>query len=330
MIERDTKFDNLKGLIMLLIVFGHCIERTNDFATDKTASDYLYVLMYTLNIPTIAFLSGYFSKGKEFKLDSILNLFVTFLLFHVTGWLLFTRIPDRILTPWWTSWYLFSLICWKLMIPLISKFRFALLFSIVIALIAGFTEANRFMAISRTLCFFPYFIAGYKMNPETIHSLRKKRKWLFLLIILSVFLIFSTLYFSHAPIKEQLLMTTPYEEQKLNTAICVLIRFLIILSGFAMSVSLTAVITEKKTYFASLGKNSLTVYVFHSFALATIYKLFAKMVPSTFLTSNSLTIAASIVLTILICLISRTEKTAKAISFIVNSAKNIIIQTDKQ
>jgi len=58
--ERDYLFDNIKGLLILLVVFGHMIE---SFAFKKSTSiNVMYYAIYTFHMPIFIFISGYFSK----------------------------------------------------------------------------------------------------------------------------------------------------------------------------------------------------------------------------------------------------------------------------
>lgn len=92
--ERDLSFDYIKGILIFLVVFGHCIQLCN------TYSDHVFFFIYTFHMPLFALVSGYFSKAftkqnlweygvKQFKhLISphlVWSTFALFLIFPLTN-----------------------------------------------------------------------------------------------------------------------------------------------------------------------------------------------------------------------------------------------------
>ena len=313
--EREVRFDNLKGLLILLVVFGHCIEYTNNLSTDKTIADYIYVLMYTFNMSTFSMISGYFSKKS--RTESIISLLVLFTLFHFIGWLLFVRIGSKILTPWWTSWYLLSLIFWKALIPIVGRFRFALPVSIIIAILTGFTVADRFLAISRTICFFPYFIAGYKLKASTIELLRNKPKITFIMPFIFVFVVFTFLYFHPVRLIEPIYMTSPYSSHGLSSLYSVILRTIILCSGLILAYSLLVLITDKNTWLTSFGRNSLAIYILHSYSLPIVFTSIMKFSNAT--CQPFILLSISIAFAILFCMAFGRDIISRFITNIVSS-----------
>ena len=53
---RDAKIDNLKGILIFLVVFGHLLE----LVITKGHAKYIYELIYSFHMPFFIFLSGYF------------------------------------------------------------------------------------------------------------------------------------------------------------------------------------------------------------------------------------------------------------------------------
>lgn len=58
--ERDYLFDNIKGLLIFLVVFGHLISYSSFKKIHSI--DFIYLSIYIFHMPIFVFISGYFSK----------------------------------------------------------------------------------------------------------------------------------------------------------------------------------------------------------------------------------------------------------------------------
>ena len=61
---RNERVDNLKGILTVLVVFGHFLELIMDQGWTK----YVYELIYSFHMPFFIFTSGYFYKYKIEKI----------------------------------------------------------------------------------------------------------------------------------------------------------------------------------------------------------------------------------------------------------------------
>jgi fucose 4-O-acetylase-like acetyltransferase len=69
--------------------------------------------------------------------------------------------------PYWILWFLLSLACWRLMLPLVRRVPVPLGVSVAIALGAGLLPwVGYLFGLSRTLVFLPCFVAGYLARRE--------------------------------------------------------------------------------------------------------------------------------------------------------------------
>ncbi|MNW30622.1 Acyltransferase family protein [compost metagenome] len=78
---RDAYFDNLKWLLVLLVVVGHLIEPL----PNNTALQPLYLTIYTFHIPLFVMVSGYFSKqldNSKYTTRVISQLVVPYFIFE--------------------------------------------------------------------------------------------------------------------------------------------------------------------------------------------------------------------------------------------------------
>lgn len=166
---RNTRLDTLKGILILLVVFGHFIETLIDSSQIfKT----LYLFIYSFHIPLFVGISGYVTSTVSPK-KSIPIIAATLLLFTVLYELFelgttgnFSKYPF-IVVPNWIMWYLYSLVCWRFTIPLIRSKSVSLIISITISLIMGYTPLVGYaLGLSRTLFFSPFFLLGYILKEK--------------------------------------------------------------------------------------------------------------------------------------------------------------------
>lgn len=166
--DRDLVLDTLKFLLMFFVVLGHVLEEFG-------VSGYLGTvrsMIYCFHMPTFVFLSGYFSKNiLKVSNNSLRTCLIPFMIYNTLFCLLAGKFD--FLTPLYLYWYLLSLFFWRISAAIFQKVRFAIVISVILALYVGtIREVDRFLAISRTVCFFPFFLAGMAMKPESLKRLR--------------------------------------------------------------------------------------------------------------------------------------------------------------
>lgn len=104
--------DNLKGILILLVVFGHCIQN----ALPDFDNNLLFRFIYSFHMPLFMFVSGFVSYKNEYKRGSItkrfMQLVIPFLAWGIFGDLLTgqTLTTDWLIQPdkgLWFLWVLF-------------------------------------------------------------------------------------------------------------------------------------------------------------------------------------------------------------------------------
>lgn len=119
---RITYFDNIKGILIILVVFGH-------FLFNLQSSDSIYTIVtviYYFHMPTFLFISGYFSKNDNCRgSEQILRLLSAYLLLHAffIFFYLSTANSTKLLSAYHSEWYLLFLIICRILIPYISKYN---------------------------------------------------------------------------------------------------------------------------------------------------------------------------------------------------------------
>nr|WP_317357757.1 acyltransferase family protein [uncultured Tyzzerella sp.] len=272
--ERNLLFDNIKGLLIFLVVFGHSLELLKN---EYIIANIIYTFIYFFHMPAFIFISGYFSKDLKKSQDSAFEKFLLPFLIITLPWNIVSfilGITDNysFFTPAWAMWYLFSMFIWKLLLPYLLKIKRIFKISIFLGITAGlFMEFNSFMSISRTITFLPYFLAGYFFDDTLIEKLRKKPKLPFIFVIISVALV--AIYFSTSDLipVEILWLDRPFINLNYSMKLGLIIRILLYGIGFLMTFTLLNLITEKKCFLSKLGKNTLSVYLLHIFLIGAFF-----------------------------------------------------------
>ena len=104
--ERSAYWDNIKGILILLVVFAHILY----YLRDMSAGIAMTVdLIYLFHMPAFVFVSGYFGKSERSRsFESIIKL--AFLFFIFNSITMFIDGRTTYLEPVYSYWYLLALI----------------------------------------------------------------------------------------------------------------------------------------------------------------------------------------------------------------------------
>ena len=164
--ERIHKFDNLRFLLMFLVVLGHLLE-----IQPSSMGLQLYRIIYSFHMPLFVFLSGYFAKYDRNKI--LINLIYPYVIFQIL-YLVLTQLvlkrPDVVIqftTPCWILWYLVAIAFSYLLLPMfnvasISKRILIIGGLFVLGLLVGYEKTiGVYLSLGRFFSFLPFFAMGY-------------------------------------------------------------------------------------------------------------------------------------------------------------------------
>ncbi|MCQ2976512.1 MAG: acyltransferase family protein [archaeon] len=265
---RVNKYDNLKGLGILLIVFGHCLYGLPGIAATIRQGIYIF------HLPLFFFVAGYFSRirpdiieksTKRLLIPYIVLSIISFLFCipaYTTGTLFFN--------PYGGLWFLLSLYSMKLLLPILNKLKHPVIITFIIALLVGFIKINgEILFTTRTFSFLPIFMLGFKFNQykpkfeEKLANLKLKNlitNTKFLIIILFV-LFGASMVIGNYITQELVEMAHAYDVSNILTSFEM--RFLIIIIGILTTLVLNELMTNNETFLTKFGRNSLAVYLLH-------------------------------------------------------------------
>ncbi|MBR6377651.1 MAG: acyltransferase family protein [Oscillospiraceae bacterium] len=263
--KRDSKFDTLRGLLILLVVFGHLLEKQSFYLPEKSPLlEGIYTCIYCFHMPAMVLLSGYFSKGLANRPEALRKAIGSYLIPYVVMnaliCLLINHNPNQMFYPQFSMWYLLSLFFWRLLLPGALCFRLPLLLWVGLALLTGTTKTAQFLSASRTICFFPLFLAGYYLQAEQVRRLRRLPKLLPAILLALLLALAFCLYRRGIPTGIYY-MKGPYSKLKLSPTQGILLRGLALGMGFAATLCLIALMPERKTFLTGLGARTMPVYL---------------------------------------------------------------------
>ncbi|WP_446898135.1 acyltransferase family protein [Clostridium sp. LBM24168] len=275
---RSCYFDNLKFLLITLVVIGHTIEPLIGLYSNAKL---IYNFIYSFHMPLFVFISGYFSKNinsdkKNFlKINSIFIAYIIFQLLYSLFNIYILKIESFKITfiyPYWIMWYLLSLFTWNLILPYFSKVRYPIIIAIAVSILCGYdSNIGYYLSLSRTIIFFPYFLVGYFCQRCHIDIIKKyiRKKY----AILGLFIIFLLMYLLNDIIDYRWFYGS-FTYEQLNSLIYpkYVVRILTYILATAISVFVLILIPNKNLFFTKFGSRTVAVYVFHGFIIKILVK----------------------------------------------------------
>ncbi len=195
--SRDLRMDNIRFLLMFLVLLGHSLEL---FRGD--ARDLIYRVIYTFHMPAFLFLTGCFARfdGKKLLRHFVLPYIILqalYLSFHALILKGEATVTLQFTTPYWLLWYLLAVCFYYLLIPILDCFQGSgavILITVGLSLLAGFDDSiGYYLTLSRFFTFLPYFTAGYCLARRRLPVVQSRKGKAFLSaaaaagILLSIF-----------------------------------------------------------------------------------------------------------------------------------------------
>lgn len=270
---RNWKLDNMKGILIILVVVGHLLELN----LKNNSNRMLYFGIYLFHMAAFSFTTGYFAKFRPKKM--LCKIVAPYLIFQII-YTLFVRIvlekplEFSVKKPYFILWYLMAMMFWFCLIPIIdrktNKIKLGILIcSVLIALAVGFLpDVGRAYSISRMLVYFPFFILGFYAK-NTLFSQRimqsTKQRGIGLLFIAVLCLISFVLVF-----QKKISVNVLYALYEANSyqkgGYTIWFRLIHIIIGFLMTAALFLGIPNKKlSIITFLGQHTMVIFLLHGF-----------------------------------------------------------------
>lgn len=268
--ERNSKYDNLKAFLIFTVVFAHAMEFIYGI---EGVYGVIRSVIYSFHMPAFVLLSGYFSQYTKKSLSFItVSYLSTYLFFNLL--IILTFIPGSVaspidfLYPQIIYWYILCLWYWRISLPALSRIKFIIPISILFCLYIGcVAEADRFLAISRAICFLPFFLVGFNFPMQKIERLNKWAVSLLLCICVSVTA--AANHFGIIPVKMYEYIQS-YSSTGVDDMSGILMRCFMMLISFSIIICLVVLSPSHHSRLSLLGQNSLMIYLLHIFPILFI------------------------------------------------------------
>ncbi|EOI6431836.1 acyltransferase family protein [Enterococcus hirae] len=270
--KRLYKWDNLKALLIFLVVVGHLIDRANQKSDLLMKINYW---IYMFHMPAFIFVSGLFSKNtirnKDFRKSFryLKWFFILKIIFLISTFLSSGSLSFSFLTESGLPWYCFAIFAFQLISMVIDGYDkyWVLGIAVVIGCLAGY-DANLgdFLCSSRILTFFPFFYAEYLIDYQKmsnyLNNFKIKLCALFLLSG-SFFVVYFKLYGTSLTMGFLIGRNAYANVSELVGLYGGFFRFIYYIAVFLIISSLVALISNKRLFITSFGELSLIIYMLH-------------------------------------------------------------------
>ena len=170
---RDNRIDSIKGLLIILVILGHLIIALDNY---NFINHCVMGFIYIFHMPLFILISGYVTKHPDSQRPrdmwkTVGNIMVTLIIFQfITSMRIYLYHGDVLTSlkgfPFGILWYLFSLICWRVMLyytpkALLNRPLLYLIIAIVVSMLSGVFHLGTFLSVQRTLNFYFFFLLGF-------------------------------------------------------------------------------------------------------------------------------------------------------------------------
>jgi fucose 4-O-acetylase-like acetyltransferase len=266
---RDPWLDNVKILLVTLVVIGHTLPQIS--GTEATQQTYDFI--YFFHIPAFVLLTGHLSRSFTWSKRHLWSLFCTcavpYLMFEPL--LLWWRrqqgeqvsSADLWLVPHWAMWYLLAVLVWRLATPLLRLTPWVVPLSVLVSIGVGFFQADEF-ALHRILALLPFFVIGLHLTPERLALLRTR--WLAWPALLALGLLWWCAGRTEQWFPVQFLWwDRPFDAIGVDPGEAIRITVSLILVALLATAAVLVLVPTGRRWFSSLGAATMVVYLGHGF-----------------------------------------------------------------
>lgn len=277
---RIAKWDNVKLLLIICVVVGHMM---NTHVGASVPAQKLYYFIYLFHMPAFVLVSGLLSKGAVRRKDYS-RAFSFLLLYFLIKFLTFgvrLAVTEKSTFAFFTetgvAWYAFAVFVYYLATMFLRRFdrRYVLVLSVVLGCMAGYgNDIDNTLVLSRIFVFYPFFLIGYYLEPQRILAVTRKPlvKLAAAVVVLAAILICAgygdQLYWSINFLKGK----NPFADFEAMGRAGALYRLLHYVVSTVLSLSVIALIPERRFFFSFIGQRTLGIYALHWPCVDIFYK----------------------------------------------------------
>lgn len=278
--KRNNVYDNVKCFLILCVVLGHL---GNEYADVNRMVGFAQFWVYLFHMPAFVFISGLFSKRtvQENKwIKAVPYAFLYVLMKAMNTFLSMARgghRPFDLLHEEGIPWFAIALLWWYLITMLVKKANpvAVLVIAVILAAGSGYVGAvGSFLAIQRTLLFFPFFYAGFVTDPEKLNNrLKRPGIRIFSLALLIGTVLVSYVFYDQISVW-RILFRGINTYRNMGVGVSYIWgwswRLAAYMISACMSLAIISVMPDIGGLPAKIGQKTLPIYVFHGVLIKLI------------------------------------------------------------
>lgn len=269
--KRSAYWDNVKAILIFLVVLGHFLLTMQKKSVTVEA---VYWWIYSFHMPAFVFVSGYFAKSfvkKNGDRSRLLGFLVLYVVFTMLLWLTNMinskefRFPSLFSTGS-AQWYMLAMFVWYLLLLFVSGYsgKLSIMAALLVGLLVGLDEnAGVFLSMSRILVFFPFFLMGYYFQEEWVEKLLKKFRIMGAVILSVVFVALMHYRKPLTPLLRCVYGSKSYDALGMTSTEGLFYRGLWYLVAICMTAAFLSVISSKRRFYTYIGAYTLPIYIIH-------------------------------------------------------------------
>lgn len=273
--ERDYFFDNLKAILIFLVVLAHFIGPLGKIYGIK----FLYRYIYLFHMPGMILISGYFFKKSIENGKLIKNKVFNYILIYIIFQMIYTIINESKFSLYQAQmglWYIQILVIYNFLIPIISRIRvkYCLILCLFFGLLVGLdNSAGHVASLSRTIVFLPFFMIGFYSKKQYFEKVfAKKYIWVgaIILIIIGIILFYNISNWT------QLLNISSgklsYKAMKLDYVYGIIYRLLWYVAAMLTLICVIMITPKKKCLITYISGRTLQIFLLHLIIIVLLRK----------------------------------------------------------
>ena len=183
-VRRIAYFDNVKFLLITLIVIGHTIDIS--VVPDHSMARAAFAFIYSFHVPLFIFISGLFINRNKLTGEYATEKIIWFALLGFAAKLIPEIVPVAcdgrdfrfsLLSDPGLAWFMFVTAEYYLSAFVLKNInpKIVLAASVVIGLFVGYDNTiGDFLYLSRFVVYFPFFWLGFMLNPQDLDEFTRR------------------------------------------------------------------------------------------------------------------------------------------------------------
>lgn len=264
--NRNYHIDNIKAVLIFLVVFGHIIEPLTFHPKVK----FIYLIIYSFHMPAFIFVSGYLCRLSKNKLRNVVKMLFLYIVMQV----IYTHFTINVLempntmqfyVPYWILWFLLAIAFYYTFVEFFDVTPFKIFLIIIIVLwVTGGNQLGYEYSLSRIVYFLPFFLIGYVVNQKNIELTAN--------IFARVFIFTAFIYLCYILISDIEIIplnwfygVTGWNDVGVNQEVALKTRIITYMFSALGILFILAFVPRKKTIISYIGEYTLPIYLIHGF-----------------------------------------------------------------